>query len=149
MRGALCCKGGTIKQLAIKTRKYLEENCKSVDLHMVRRFPFNSCETTSLLLGKIIKSLYPSKNVYFVDGECKSGGGRHFWLEIDNLCFDLTADQFETVKAPFYGVCIEDHAVYFLKNSVTDIDVQFLENDFFTSKFEQFHSTIRDIIKCQ
>ena len=112
---------------------------------MVGRFPFNSCETTSLLFGKLIKSLDPSKNIFFIEGKCKNGGGRHFWLEIDNLCFDLTADQFKSVNAPFYGISIDEHANYFLKQSTTNINVQFVENDFYTSKTEQFASIIRNI----
>ena len=135
----------TIKELAIKTRKFLVKNCGDLDLHMVGRFPFNSCETTALLLGKAIKNLYPSKEVLFVDGNCKNGKGRHFWIEVDELCFDLTADQFKNIKLPFFGVAINQHSQFFSSSSKVDIEIQFENNDFYTSKVEQFDLYIKNI----
>jgi len=137
--------GVTIKNLAIKTREFLVKNCKTLDLHMVGRFPFNSCETTSLLLGKAIRDKYPAKEVLFVDGHCKNGKGRHFWIEADRLCFDLTADQFKNIKLPFYGVEQSEHSNYFLAENKSNIASELDSNDFYTSKIEQFDSAIKNI----
>jgi len=134
-----------IKELAIKTREFLVNNCKTVDLHMVGRFPFNSCETTSLLLGKAISDIHPSKEVLYVDGSCKNGKGRHFWIEVDGLCFDLTADQFKNIKLPFFGVDQNEHSKYFLADTKSNIEEQFESNDFYTSKVEQFDSAVKNI----
>lgn len=124
------------------------QNCKSLDLHMVGRFPFNSCETTSLLLGKAISDMYPSKDVIFVEGNCRNGQGRHFWIEVDGLCFDLTADQFKNIKLPFYGVVRNEHSKYFLIDTKSNVKSQFESNDFYTSKVEQFDSAVKKITSC-
>ena len=137
--------GVSIKDLAIHTREFLVNNCKTLDLHMVGRFPFNSCETTSLLLGKAISNKYPSKEVLFVDGHCKNGKGRHFWIEADGLCFDLTADQFNNIQRPFYGVAHSEHSNYFLADTKSNLVSELDSNSFYTSKTEQFDSAIKNI----
>ena len=116
---------------------------------MVGRFPFNSCETTSLLFGKLIRDAFPSKEVYFVDGFFQNSRERHFWIEIQGLCFDLTADQFKEIDFIFYGDEINKHNKYFSTNSKTNIDTQLLENDFYTSKKQQFETAISYILKTE
>jgi len=114
-------------------------------LHIIGRFPFNSCETTALLLGRAIKNQYPLKEVLFVDGNCKIGKDRHFWIEVDALCYDLTADQFKNIKRPFFGVTINYHSQFFLGSSKVEIETQFENNDFYTSKVEQFDLYVQNI----
>ena len=92
-----------MEELAKKTRQYLECNYKELNLHCVRRFPDGSCETSSLLLGKILKDIFPEKQVLFVKGTNSQKYEMHFWVEVGDQIFDITADQFEGITEPLFG----------------------------------------------
>ncbi|MDS1828853.1 hypothetical protein QX223_21455 [Vibrio vulnificus] len=127
-----------MKKLAEKLRCYLEENRKELDLHRVRLFPRGSCETTSLLLGKIIQDEYPNEDVYFIEGTNSSYYEKHFWIEVGSLTFDLTADQFDEVDAPSYGNPIKEIQTRFDKVEKQSIGEALRCNDYATGKIEEF-----------
>lgn len=89
--------------LAQRTRDYLDKNCKKLDLHLNRRFPHGSCETSSLVLGKVLSDAFPEKVIFWVKGTNSSEFEMHFWVEAEGVPFDITADQFEGIIEPLYG----------------------------------------------
>jgi hypothetical protein len=98
---------GLVEYLARTTRRYLKTNCKNLDLPFVHRFPVSCCEITSLLLGKILTDEFPMKKVVFVKGTNTSKYEMHFWIEVDDLVLDITADQFENIDSFVIGVLPE------------------------------------------
>jgi hypothetical protein len=58
--------------------------------------PVLNAEGTSLFLGNILKELFPKSEVTYIKGY-KPCGEMHFWLSVDGLIFDVTADQFPEV----------------------------------------------------
>ncbi|MFA0710214.1 hypothetical protein AB4615_02140 [Vibrio splendidus] len=129
-----------MEKLARKTRKFLEDNCKELDLHIISRFPTNSCETTSLLLGKIISDKYPNKDVLFVKGTNSKKYEMHFWVEVDDYTFDITADQFPEMKAPLFGESSKVMLKRFDSLETMTIHQALIENDFANTKVDQFNS---------
>ncbi|MEZ8107298.1 hypothetical protein [Vibrio cortegadensis] len=127
-----------MKELAEKLRVYLKENRKELDLHRVRLFPSGSCETTSLLLGKIIQDEYPNEDIYFIEGTNSSKYEQHFWIEVGSLTFDLTADQFGEVDVPSYGNAINEIRTRFDKVEKKKISDALKSNDYATGKVEEF-----------
>lgn len=88
--------------LAVKTRSYLEDHKDTLDIPFISRFPTNSCEIASLVLGYIFKDEYPNSNFFIIKAE-KSNSDRHFWIETEGNIFDLTADQLENINSPIFG----------------------------------------------
>ena len=88
--------------LAVKTRSYLEDHKETHDLPFISRFPIDSCEIASLVLGYIFKEEYPTIDIFIVKAE-KPGSGRHFWIEARGDIFDLTADQLDHINTPIFG----------------------------------------------
>ena len=93
-----------LKTLAKKLRSYFEANCRNLDLHIVSRFPKSSCETSSLVLGKILYDEFPEKEILLVKGTNTKKYEMHFWVEADGHTFDITADQFNGIEEPIYGL---------------------------------------------
>ena len=92
-----------LEKLIIKTRQYLETNYMELNLPFIHQFPLNCCEITSLLLGKIIIDEYPMKEVYLAKPTNTSKYEMHFWIEVGNSAFDITADQFDEIKSVVIG----------------------------------------------
>jgi hypothetical protein len=92
-----------LKTLAKKLRSYFEVNCRDLELHIVSRFPKNSCETSSLVLGKILCDEFPEKEILLVKGTNTKKYEMHFWVEAGGHTFDITADQFSGIEGPIYG----------------------------------------------
>ena len=92
-----------LENLVIKTRRYIETNFTKLDLPFVNKFPNSCCEIVSLLLGKIIIDEFPMKDVVFVKGTNTSRYEMHFWIEVGDLVFDITADQFENINSFVIG----------------------------------------------
>lgn len=139
MLGGRYISGASIVDALVKQiRTYLEENCQQLDLHIIHRFPVASCETASLLLGKILADKYPEKDIKLVKGTNSKKYEMHFWINADGNTFDITADQFKGVNAPLYG---EESQV--ILNRFDDLELipiqqALLENDFSNTKEEQF-----------
>jgi hypothetical protein len=88
---------------AIRTRAYLENNHKILNLPFVSQFPHNSCETSSLILGKVLTTVLSLQSIFFVAATNSRKFEMHFWIEVNHSIFDITADQFEGVSGPLYG----------------------------------------------
>jgi len=74
----------------------------SIDLPFFHSFPTNCCESASIFLGKFLADRYPNSAVLIVIGT-NSASEQHFWVEINDLVFDITADQYKNISAPIYG----------------------------------------------
>ena len=73
-----------------------------IDLPGFNNFPKNSCEGAALFLGAILKKHFPSSPILYVKGE-DNNGASHYWLESENLIYDITADQFTQLQEPIFG----------------------------------------------
>lgn len=120
------------------TREYLEKNCQQLDLHIIHRFPVASCETASLLLGKILVDEYPDKDIKLVKGTNTNKYEMHYWISVDGFTFDITADQFDGVSAPLYGKESQVVINRFDALEILPIQQALLENDFSNTKVEEF-----------
>lgn len=101
-----------ITEIAYKIREALIEegaldtlgspiDSESKRIPFLHNFPKDCCEHASYLLGAVIKELYPDISVLLVSGKYKNIN--HFWLQVDNLLYDLTIDQFPGVSVPLIG----------------------------------------------
>jgi len=88
--------------LSKSIRKFCEMYKDDIEMQGFRSFPKNSCQGASILLGMMLKEKHPSSQVIYVKGE-DANNYCHYWLEVDSLIFDITADQFEEVELPIYG----------------------------------------------
>jgi len=82
--------------------KFFEKNKNTIDLPFFHSFPKNCCEEASLILGSLLKDEYPSVNVKYVEGQ-NQNGQLHYWIEADDLIFDITVDQFSNIPNPLFG----------------------------------------------
>jgi hypothetical protein len=88
----------------IKISKRIRElfETGSFDLPGFHSFPTNSCEGAALFLGKALKDRFPDDEVHYVTGEDESGA-KHFWVEVNDSVYDITADQFTEFQNPVYN----------------------------------------------
>lgn len=131
--------------LAQRTRIFFEENHRNLNLHFISNFPHNSCETSSLLLGKVLFDTFPQKHIFFVVGTNSSKFERHFWIEVQKRTFDITADQFENITKPIYGKTSQIITNRFDNIQKVPINEALNENKFATSRVEEFNQIV-DII---
>jgi len=86
-----------------KTIRILFNRAKGdIDLPGFNNFPNNSCEGAALFLGAVLKKYFPSSPILYVKGE-DNNGASHYWLESENLIYDITADQFTQFQEPIFG----------------------------------------------
>ncbi|EPG6063881.1 hypothetical protein [Proteus mirabilis] len=64
---------------------------------MLHQFPVNSCEPSSILLGGLLSEYLNSNEVFIIKVDSNKIGGMHFFVEFENLYYDLTSDQFEFI----------------------------------------------------
>ncbi|MGG5412752.1 hypothetical protein [Edwardsiella tarda] len=134
--------------LANRTREFIQSNCKKLNLHRVGRFPKGSCETSSLLLGKILSDQFPYENIYFVQGENRLNEETHFWVQARDLIFDITADQFQEIRQPMIGESLLTMSCYFTTTEISSIQCALIKNDYSNTRineFQQISDIIRDI----
>lgn len=77
------------------------------------RFPNGCCGDTTILLNTYFKEL-GYKNTVWVGGQKKKVVVSHAWLKVQNICVDITADQFADLGFPKVIVTSENE--YPLKN---------------------------------
>jgi len=135
-----------MEKIVIKTREFFEKNCKDLDLHMVGQFPINSCETSSLVLGKVLFKAFPDKNIDFVEGYNFEKDERHFWIEADGLTFDITADQFDGINKPLFGTPNKLISKMFESVERFPISEQLSINSFATSKKVEITQVVNEIL---
>lgn len=110
-----------------KVRKFFEKANRNIDLPGFWRFPTGACEGASLFLGNMLKELFPDSKITYIKGYSHSGS-IHFWLDVDGLIFDITADQFSEVDSPIYASSIQP-----LETDFNDLEKQTIEEAFLKS----------------
>ena len=113
----------TIEQLARSTRSVFELHYESLTgLPFFTSFPLNCCQGASVVFGMLVKLLPTQHTVTVVKGDTRDRRESHYWLEIDELVYDLTLDQFQEslgnrfdgIDTPLYGVAKHPLQMYFL-----------------------------------
>jgi hypothetical protein len=116
----------------IKLAKNIRDFCEmyrcEIDMQGFSSFPKNSCQGASLLLGMMLQENKPLSDVMYVKGE-DYNGCCHYWLEVDGLIFDITADQFEGIDRPIYGELSQPLIDIFPKLSKNYISEELLVSD--------------------
>lgn len=107
-----------------KIRKLFELAQGSIDFPYFSGFPKNACEGASLFLGATLKEKYPESHIEYIKGYDENGA-IHFWLEVNAMVFDITADQFPEIEPPLFGV---DHQP--LASICRDIEKQEISDAF-------------------
>lgn len=107
-----------------KVRKLFELAQGDIDLPYFSGFPKNACEGASLFLGAILKEKSPESHIECLKGHDENGA-IHFWLEIDSMVFDITADQFPEIESPLFGVANQP-----LASTYSDIERQEISGAF-------------------
>jgi len=94
----------TIEQITIEAKKFriLLESNKNKDVPLLLdSFPIMSCKLTSLLFCYHILYKWKSETIYGVCGFAKNKNREetisHYWLEINDIVVDLTADQYNLI----------------------------------------------------
>jgi hypothetical protein len=103
-----------------KIRKLFELAKGNIDLPYFSGFPKNSCEGASLFLGAFLKEKFPESYIKYLKGYDKNGA-IHFWLEIDAMVFDITADQFPEIEFPLLGV--ENQPLASIYNDIERLEI--------------------------
>ncbi|MCU7974890.1 hypothetical protein L5M43_06300 [Shewanella sp. SW36] len=91
-----------ISDFALQFRAALDMYSNSIELPHFYNFPRNCCEGTSIYFAFLAMQLFPSANVEVVHA-WNLDDEHHYWVDIDGLVFDLTADQFDECNAPIIG----------------------------------------------
>lgn len=89
--------------IAMNTNRYFIENKSNIQLAFIWQFPRNCCEISSLVLGMLLSIEFPDKYIFFIQGSSEIRTEHHFWVEIDDEVFDITANQFDEIEKPIYG----------------------------------------------
>lgn len=106
-----------------------------IDLPGFFRFPLGACEGASLFHGNMLKELFPESEVAYVKGY-KSNGEMHFWLDVDGLVYDITADQFSGISAPIFGAVMHPLEADFCEIVKHPIEDAFLNSDVTNSVYK-------------
>ncbi|MEZ8097227.1 hypothetical protein ACED51_24280 [Photobacterium swingsii] len=134
-----------MEELTKCLRSYLKVHHKNIELPRLRLFPKGSCETSSLLLGKLLKSEFPDNEVWFVEGRNSNSNERHFWIEINNKTFDITLDQFDGIESPLYGVRSSFIESRFSEVEKILIDDALKTNDYAYNNVSMFECILNDV----
>lgn len=118
-----------------KIRKLFELARGNIDLPYFSGFPMNACEGASLFLGAILKERFPSSHIEYLKGYDENGA-IHFWLEIDDLVFDITADQFSEIEFPLFGVAHQPLVAIYSDIERQEITDAFKASDVTTSVYK-------------
>ena len=121
--------------ISIRIREFFEKAQGNIDLPNCWRFPTGACEGTSLFLGEMLHELFPKADVTYIKGY-KPCGEMHFWLSIDGLIYDLTADQFPEVDSPIFGAKVQPLEVLFNKLEKQPIKEAFKNSDVTTEAYK-------------
>lgn len=114
-------------ELSLRIRELFEKAMGDIDLPGFWRFPTGACEGASLFLGNTLKEHFPASEIEYVKGY-KPNGEMHFWLVVNGLIFDITADQFKNIKDPIFG---QTHQP--LEAQFSDTEKQSIEDAFKSS----------------
>ena len=122
---------------SIKIREFFDKAQGNIDLPNFWRFPTGACEGASLFFGNMLKELFPESEVTYIKGY-KPSGEMHFWLSVDGLIYDVTADQFPEVDSPIYGSKIQPLEVIFNSLEKQSIEEAFEKSDVTTETYKDY-----------
>ena len=120
------------------------QNRNEIDLPFFGSYPRNCCEAASYFLGFLLMDNFSNANVQVVRGENKKYE-IHYWVEADNLIYDITAHQFNGVEFPIYGVKEHPLGSEYKETSRQFASVALFDNDFID--IERINSVL-PVIKC-
>ncbi|MFP1915037.1 hypothetical protein ACLEEZ_05630 [Lonsdalea quercina] len=106
-----------IKCISQKLRRYLQDK-PSFPLPSIpfKDFPRGCCSDSSFILRELLnKRLAVDAKLVSYDKSINGIPDSHAWVEVDELCIDITMDQFNTELAPSYPPVYVDSAQCFHK----------------------------------
>lgn len=92
-----------VSNIAKQVRKIFVEEKDDLNIPFFYSFPKNCCQGASCFFALILQDTCPDKTIMVVHGTDEDEPEHHFWVEVEGLVYDLTADQFENVLYPVYG----------------------------------------------
>lgn len=93
-----------IELYAQRLRMFFEKEKETIGLPFFYSFPKNACEGSSCILGLLLMEKYPNLTVEIIHGYSEEPCEHHYWVEVENIIYDITADQFDEIESPIYGV---------------------------------------------
>ncbi len=92
----------------------------------IHDFPKGACEITSYIYAKLLHEQMPCKDIKLVSGSYD--GESHYWVNVNDLVYDLTFDQFKEVDEPLFEAAT-DSITNLKASTVSDIEGAFSEWD--------------------
>ncbi|MGZ5600882.1 MAG: hypothetical protein ACXWFX_09830, partial [Methylobacter sp.] len=91
-----------IVEFAKIIRSNYEKQREELGIPFFQEFPENCCEGASFFFGHIAQDMFPNETIEIVKGYrfYDKRDEYHYWVEINDVIFDLTADQFNNVDSP-------------------------------------------------
>lgn len=92
--------------IAEKLRKCFDEHyneiARNIDFQF-HTFPHNSCEGASVLLGGVLRRKINTEEIFIINIYSHTLRGQHYFVEFEDLYYDLTFDQFGLNKDIIIG----------------------------------------------
>ncbi len=134
-------------EFAKSIRQVFEKNKDTIDLPFLYGFPSNSCEAVSTYFAFLAMKEFPQASVEVVHGWNKDDE-HHYWVKIDGLVYDITADQFPNVSQAYYGLSTNPLLSTFTKTenkaaSVAMVDYDGVEKERKDNVYQQLASLIK------
>jgi hypothetical protein len=138
----------TVEQLGKAVRDVFEKHHDKLDdrLPFFYSFPLNCCQGASVVFGLLVVDLLGKQNVTVIKGTTRNRQVSHYWLEIDELVYDLTLDQFkdslggrfEGIDSPLYGAEKHPLRLHFFYKERVSVSLAF-------SIFCRRHANLKDV----
>ena len=109
-------------------REIFEDNKDIIDLPFLYGFPSNSCEAVSTYFAFLAMEKFPQATVVVVHG-WNNDDEHHYWVEIDGLVYDITADQFPEVSQAYYGLSTNPLISSFNQTEIKSASVAMVDYD--------------------
>lgn len=122
----------SLDDIAKQFRATFETEHDNIKLPFFDAFPRNCCEGASSFLAFYLMDKFPKKEVYVIHGKSSDGYENHYWVEVDDLIYDLTADQFDEIDEPIYG------AKYHPMSSLFSVTTSQFASCFFSDYADKF-----------
>ena len=134
-------------EFAKSVRHVFENNKDTIDLPFLYDFPINSCEAVSTYFAFLVMEEFPQASVKVVHG-WNNDDEHHYWVEIDGLVYDITADQFPEVSQAYYGLSANPLLSIFNQTekksaSVAMVDYDGVEHERKDAAYQQLISLIK------
>ena len=97
--------------IAKKLRKCFDEYYNEIARNInfpFHAFPHNSCEGASALLGGVLSRKLNTEEIFIINIYSSTLSGEHYFVEFEELYYDLTFDQFKLGK----GIIIAEEKEY-------------------------------------